>query len=83
MGHHALVKTFRPKLATDKPFEETNMFKGLGSIGNIASMMGAMQQIPEKLHELNERMKNETVSREFRLPAGDGRDVRCRPSSID
>ena len=40
------------------------MFKGLGNLGNIASMMGAMQQVPDKLQQLNERMKNETVSRE-------------------
>tara|TARA_R110002049_G_scaffold2750_4_gene21888 strand:+ start:30857 stop:31213 length:357 start_codon:yes stop_codon:yes gene_type:complete len=38
------------------------MFKGLGNIGNIASMMGAMQQVPEKLSVLNERMKVETVT---------------------
>ena len=38
------------------------MFKGLGSIGNIAAMVGSMQQLPEKLQELNERMKSETVS---------------------
>jgi len=39
------------------------MFKGLGNLGNIASMMGAMQQLPERLQALNERMKNETVTR--------------------
>ena len=38
------------------------MFKGLGNIGNIASIMGAMQQVPAKLAELNEQMKTETVS---------------------
>lgn len=38
------------------------MFKGLGNLGNIASMVGAMQQMPEKLKELNERMKQESVS---------------------
>lgn len=40
------------------------MFKGLGAIGglgNMASMIGAAQQLPEKLKELNETMKNETV----------------------
>lgn len=39
------------------------MFKGLGNLGNIASMMGSMQQLPEKLHQLNERMKSESVTR--------------------
>lgn len=38
------------------------MLKGLGNIGNIASMVGSLQQLPEKLKELNERMKSETVS---------------------
>ena len=38
------------------------MFKGLGNLGNIASMMGSLQQLPDKLKELNERMKSETVS---------------------
>lgn len=38
------------------------MFKGLGNIGNIASMVGSLQQMPEKLKELNERMKSESVS---------------------
>ncbi len=38
------------------------MFKGLGNLGNIASMMGAFQKLPEKMQQLNERMKRETVS---------------------
>lgn len=38
------------------------MFKGIGNLGNIASMVGAFQQLPEKLKKLNERMKQETVS---------------------
>ncbi len=38
------------------------MFKGLGNLGNIASMVGSLQSMPEKLQELNERMKGETVS---------------------
>ena len=38
------------------------MFKGLGNLGNIASMVGSLQELPEKLKELNERMKSETVS---------------------
>ncbi len=38
------------------------MFKGLGNLGNIASIMGQVQAMPEKLQELNDRMKGETVS---------------------
>ncbi len=38
------------------------MFKGLGNLGNIASMVGNLQKLPDKLNELNERMKLETVS---------------------
>ena len=38
------------------------MFKGLGNIGNLASAFGAMQQLPEKMKELTERMKSETLS---------------------
>ncbi len=38
------------------------MFKGLGNLGNIASMVGSLQQLPEKMKELNERMKTESVS---------------------
>ena len=38
------------------------MFKGLGNLGNIASMVGSLQKLPEKLNELNERMKQEEVS---------------------
>ncbi|MDA8743342.1 YbaB/EbfC family nucleoid-associated protein [Rubripirellula amarantea] len=38
------------------------MFKGLGNLGNIASMMGSLQSLPQKLEELNERMKSETVT---------------------
>ena len=38
------------------------MFKGLGNIGNIASMVGAIQTLPEKMKELNARMQEETVS---------------------
>jgi hypothetical protein len=38
------------------------MFKGLGNLGNIAATVGSLQQLPEKLKELNERMKSETVS---------------------
>lgn len=38
------------------------MFKGLGNLGNIASMVGALQQLPDKMQELNDRMKSERVS---------------------
>ena len=38
------------------------MFKGMGGLGNLTSMIGSMQQLPEKMKELNERMKSETVS---------------------
>ena len=38
------------------------MFKGLGNLGNIASMVGSLQELPGKMKELNERMKLETVS---------------------
>lgn len=38
------------------------MFKGLGNLGNIGSMVGALQSLPQKLEELNVRMKAESVS---------------------
>ncbi len=38
------------------------MFKGLGNLGNIASIVGSLQDLPDKMKELNERMKSETVS---------------------
>ena len=38
------------------------MFKGLGNLGNIASMVGALQQLPEKMQALNEQMKSERVT---------------------
>lgn len=38
------------------------MFKGLGNLGNIASMMGSLQSLPQKIEELNERMKGEQVT---------------------
>lgn len=37
------------------------MFKGLGNLGNIASMMGSLQSLPEKMKELNAQMDNEFV----------------------
>lgn len=38
------------------------MFKGLGNLGNIASMVGAMKDLPQKMKELNERMQDEHVT---------------------
>jgi len=41
------------------------MFKGLGQLGglgNIASMMGSIQELPERMQQLNERMKTTTVT---------------------
>ena len=38
------------------------MFKGMGGLGNLTSMIGSFQHLPEKMKELNERMKSETVS---------------------
>ncbi|MEO1530331.1 MAG: YbaB/EbfC family nucleoid-associated protein [Planctomycetota bacterium] len=38
------------------------MFKGLGNLGNIASLMGAFQELPAKMQELNARMESEHVS---------------------
>lgn len=38
------------------------MFKGLGNLGNIASMMAAFKDLPQKMQELNARMKDERVS---------------------
>lgn len=38
------------------------MFKGLGNLGNLASMMGSLKEMPDKMRELNERMKSEVVS---------------------
>jgi DNA-binding YbaB/EbfC family protein len=38
------------------------MFKGLGNLGNIASIMGSLQSLPQKIEELNQRMKNERVT---------------------
>lgn len=38
------------------------MFKGLGNLGNIASAMAAMQDLPQKMQELNEQMQGEHVT---------------------
>ena len=37
------------------------MFKGLGNLGNIASMMAAFKDLPQKMQELNARMQTEHV----------------------
>ena len=38
------------------------MFKGLGNLGNIASMIGKLQDLPDKMQALNARMKSERVT---------------------
>jgi len=38
------------------------MFKGLGNLGNIASMVGKLQDLPDKMQSLNARMKSERVT---------------------
>lgn len=38
------------------------MFKGLGNLGNLASMVGSLQQLPARMQELNENLQQETVS---------------------
>ena len=38
------------------------MFKGLGSLGNMASMVGALQHLPDKMKELSARMADERVT---------------------
>lgn len=38
------------------------MFKGMGGLGNLTSMLGSFQKLPEKMKELNDRMKSESVS---------------------
>tara|TARA_A100001391_G_scaffold174941_1_gene137617 strand:+ start:2105 stop:2491 length:387 start_codon:yes stop_codon:yes gene_type:complete len=38
------------------------MFKGLGNLGNIASMIGKLQDIPDHMRQLNDRMKSERVT---------------------
>ena len=38
------------------------MFKGLGSLGNMASMVGALQHLPDKMKELSSRMADERVT---------------------
>ncbi len=38
-----------------------HMFKGLGNLGNIASMMAAFKDLPQKMQELNARMQDEHV----------------------
>ncbi|MCD0459671.1 YbaB/EbfC family nucleoid-associated protein [Roseiconus lacunae] len=38
------------------------MFKGLGNLGNIASMMAAFKDLPEKMQQLNQQMQAEHVT---------------------
>ena len=38
------------------------MFKGLGNLGNIASMVGKLQDLPQQMQALNDRMKDERVT---------------------
>lgn len=38
------------------------MFKGLGNLGNIASMIGKLQDLPDHMRKLNDRMKSERVT---------------------
>ena len=38
------------------------MFKGLGNLGNIASIVGKLQDLPDRMKELNEQMKSERVT---------------------
>ncbi|OYP33185.1 YbaB/EbfC family nucleoid-associated protein [Rhodopirellula sp. MGV] len=38
------------------------MFKGLGNLGNIASLMAAFKDLPEKMQQLNQQMQSEHVT---------------------
>ena len=38
------------------------MFKGLGNLGNITAMVGAFQELPQRMQELNAQMQNESVA---------------------
>ena len=38
------------------------MFKGLGNLGNIASIFGKLQDLPDKMQALNARMKSQRVT---------------------
>lgn len=38
------------------------MFKGLGNLTNIASMIGKMQDVPDRMRALNDRMKSERIT---------------------
>lgn len=38
------------------------MFKGLGNLGNIASMIGKFKELPDHMRKLNDRMKSERVT---------------------
>ncbi len=37
------------------------MFKNFGGLGNMAALLGSAQKIPEKMHQLTEQLKRETV----------------------
>ena len=58
------------------------MFKGLGNLGNIASMMGSLQSLPQKIEELNERMKSERVVGSSSCGKGFRHDERCWTGAI-
>ena len=59
--HHPV--RYRTKPTTPHPPAKTNgMFKALGGLGNMASMLGVVQQLPEKIKQLNDQMQRETVS---------------------
>lgn len=38
------------------------MFKGLGNLGNIASIVGKLKDVPERMQQLNDQMKAERVT---------------------
>lgn len=38
------------------------MFKGLGNLGNIAGMVSKLQELPDRMQQLNDQMKSERVS---------------------
>lgn len=41
---------------------KTDMFKGLGNLGNIAALMASFKELPGKMEELNQRMKETFVT---------------------
>lgn len=38
------------------------MFNGLGNLGNLASMVGKLKDMPERMQQLREGLRNETVT---------------------